>query len=38
MARSLWVARLIIGAATAAKLSAKHGLDHREVRDAIVGS
>ena len=37
MARSLWVARLIISEATAEKLSAKHGLDHREVRNAIVG-
>ncbi len=37
MPRSLWVARLIISEATAGKLSAKHGLDPREVHDAIVG-
>lgn len=37
MPRSLGVARLIISEATAGKLSAKHGLDHREVHDAIVG-
>ena len=37
MARSLWVARLIISEATAEKLSAKHGLDHQEICDAIVG-
>lgn len=38
MPRSLWVARLIISAATAGKLSAKHGLaPPREVHDAIVG-
>jgi hypothetical protein len=36
MARSLWVARLIVSDATARKLSAKHGLDWRKVRDAIV--
>lgn len=37
MPRSLWVAKLIISEATAGKLSAKHGLDPREVRDAVVG-
>lgn len=37
MARSLWVAKLIISEATARKLSAKHGLDPREVYDAVVG-
>lgn len=36
MLPSLWVAQLIISEATAQKLSAKHGLDWREVRDAIV--
>lgn len=36
MANSLWVARLIVSDATARKLAAKHGLDWREVRDAIV--
>jgi hypothetical protein len=33
---SLWVAHLIVSEATAQKLAAKHGLDWREVRDAIV--
>lgn len=37
MPRSLWVAKLIISEATAGKLSAKHGLDPRAVRDAVVG-
>jgi hypothetical protein len=37
MARSLWVAKLIVSAATAEKLAAKHRLDSREVRAAIVG-
>ena len=37
MPRSLWVARLIISEATAGKLSTKHGLVPREVRDAVVG-
>jgi hypothetical protein len=37
MPRSLWVASLIISEATAEKLSAKHGLDPREVRAEIVG-
>jgi len=36
MARSLWVARLIVSDPTARKLAAKHNLDWREVRDAIV--
>jgi hypothetical protein len=36
MAGSLWVARLIVSDATARKLAAKHDLDWREVRDAIV--
>lgn len=36
MPRSLWVAKLIISAATAGKLSAKHGLDPGQVRDAVV--
>jgi len=33
---SLWVARLVVSDATARKLSAKHGLEWREVHDAIV--
>lgn len=37
MARSLWVARLIISDATKRKLSAKHGLAWQEVNAAIVG-
>jgi hypothetical protein len=32
----LWVAKLIVSQATAEKLSAHHGLDWEEVRDAIV--
>jgi hypothetical protein len=36
MVRSLWVARLVVSDATTRKLAAKHGLDWREVRDAIV--
>ena len=36
MIASLWVAHLIVSEATAQKLAAKHGLDWREVRDAIV--
>jgi hypothetical protein len=37
MARSLWVARLIISDATKRKLSAKHGLAWQDVNAAIVG-
>jgi hypothetical protein len=33
----LWVARLIISARTAGKLTSRHGLDWQEVHDAIVG-
>jgi hypothetical protein len=33
---SLWVAHLIVSEPTAQKLAAKHGLDWRDVRDAIV--
>ena len=33
---SLWVAHLIVSETTAQKLAAKHGLEWREVRDAIV--
>lgn len=36
MPQKLWVARLIISHATAGKLASKHGLDWRDVRDAIV--
>jgi hypothetical protein len=34
--QSLWVAELIVSDATKAKLSAKHQLDWRDIRDAIV--
>jgi hypothetical protein len=34
--QSLWVAKLVISSATAAKLSSKHGLGADEVRDALV--
>jgi hypothetical protein len=37
VARSLWVARLITSDATKRKLSARHGLDWRDVNAAIVG-
>lgn len=33
----LWVARLIISARTAEKLTGRHGLDWQEVHDAVVG-
>jgi hypothetical protein len=33
---SLWVAQLIVSESTAQKLAAKHGLDWRDVHDAIV--
>lgn len=36
MPQKLWVAGLIVSSATARKLAAKHGLDWRDVRDAIV--
>ena len=36
MGTSLWVAHLIVSEATAQKLAAKHGLDWREIYDAIV--
>ena len=36
MVASLWVAHLIVSDATASKLSGKHQLDWRDVRDAIV--
>jgi hypothetical protein len=32
----LWISRLIISEATVQKLAAKHGLDWRDVHDAIV--
>ena len=38
MARSLWVARLIVSDATKRKLSAAHGLDWRQVNEAVVGT
>ena len=37
MARALWVARLIISEAIKQKLSAAHGLDWRDVNEAVVG-
>jgi hypothetical protein len=37
VARSLWVAQLIISDATKAKLSTRHGLDWHEVNAAVVG-
>jgi hypothetical protein len=37
VARSLWVARLIISEATKQKLSAAHHLDWRQVNEAVVG-
>jgi hypothetical protein len=33
---SLWVAHLIVSEATAQKLAVKHGLDWRDVHDAII--
>jgi hypothetical protein len=36
--RPLWIAQLIISETTKAKLSAKHGLDWREVNEALVGT
>lgn len=36
MPRSLWVAELIVSDRTKTKLSAKHQLDWRDVRDGIV--
>jgi hypothetical protein len=33
----LWVARLIVSARTAEKLTSRHGLDWQEVHDAVVG-
>ena len=38
VARSLWVARLIISDATKEKLSALHGLDWHDVNEAVVGA
>jgi hypothetical protein len=35
--QSLWVAQLIISDATKVKLEAKHGLDWRDVNQALVG-
>lgn len=37
MPQSLWVARLIVSDATAAKLASRHGLDYRDVNAAVVG-
>lgn len=37
MARSLWVARLVISDPTKQKISSKHGLDWRDVNQALVG-
>lgn len=37
MDRRLWVARLIISEATKEKLAALHGLDWRDVNEALVG-
>ena len=37
VARSLWVARLIISDATKQKLAALHGLDWHDVSEAVVG-
>ena len=37
MTAPLWVARLIISARTAEKLTSRHGLEWQEVHDAIVG-
>jgi hypothetical protein len=37
MARSLWVAQLIVSDRTAEKLSSRHGLDVGDVRQAVVG-
>jgi len=37
VAESLWVARLIISEATKVKLSGKHGLDWRDINQAVVG-
>lgn len=38
MVERLWVARLIISDATAAKLASRHGIDWRDVNQAIVGA
>jgi hypothetical protein len=35
---TLWIAQLIVSDRTAAKLASVHGLDHREVSAAIVGT
>jgi hypothetical protein len=35
---ALWVARLIISDATKKKLSVRHGLDWRDVTEALVGA
>jgi hypothetical protein len=37
VAEPLWVARLIISEATRQKLSSLHGLDWRDVNEAVVG-
>jgi hypothetical protein len=34
--RSLWGAKLLVSEATARKLASKHGLDHRDIHEAIV--
>lgn len=38
MIPALWVARLIISDATKKKLSVRHGLDWRDVNEALVGT
>jgi hypothetical protein len=38
MKRSLWVARLIVSDATKQKLASRHGLDWRDVNQAIIGA